>query len=169
MSVFGASVQRTHLEIISLLTSNTHGGITTNMECSMMPTTTQQMPNCSHIMFTNDSPCFDIFPVTWATSKGLTSSIQCRSECLTTIRSGFSTSSRCMNSWTSTMQSRHPCLLTMTSHLKIGPMRKFLNGMGRRWRKWAGTCLELYPSPCKAEAPLSVPYSITQLSAHWHC
>jgi hypothetical protein len=36
MAVFGATFQRTNLEIMSLLTSNTHGGITTYMECSPM-------------------------------------------------------------------------------------------------------------------------------------
>jgi hypothetical protein len=36
MSVFGASVQRPNLEIMSVLTSNTSGGITTYIECSAM-------------------------------------------------------------------------------------------------------------------------------------
>jgi hypothetical protein len=38
MSVFGASVQRTTLEMMSLLTSNTPGRITTYIEHSAMPT-----------------------------------------------------------------------------------------------------------------------------------
>ena len=63
MSVFGASVQRTNLEIMSLLTSNTPGGITTYIERSAMPTPRQPMPNSRHAMFTEDSMCFDIFPV----------------------------------------------------------------------------------------------------------
>jgi len=47
------------------------------------------------------------------------------------------------NGLTSTMRYGYPSLPTMTSHQKLSHMRKFLNGMGRRWRKWAGTCLEL--------------------------
>jgi hypothetical protein len=62
MSVFGASVQRTNLEIMSLLTSNTHGGITTYNEQSAMPATNQRIPNSTHTMFTEDSRYFDIFP-----------------------------------------------------------------------------------------------------------
>jgi len=135
MSVFGASVQRTNLEIMSLLTSNTPGGITTYIERSAMPTPRQPMPNSRRAMFTEDSTCFDIFPVSWETSLSPTSSIQCRSACLITSRSGFSNSWRRTNGSTSTMQSGYPCLLTTTSHQKISHMKKFLNAMGRRWRK----------------------------------
>jgi len=92
MSVIGASVQRTNMEIMSLLTSNTPGGITTYMEHSAMPTRRQQMRNSRRAMFTEDSTCFDIFPVSSGTSLSPTSSRQCRSACLTTSRSGFSTS-----------------------------------------------------------------------------
>jgi len=63
MSVFGASVQRTNLEIMSLLTSNTPGGITTYIERSAMPTPRQPMPTSRGAIFTEDSTCFDIFPV----------------------------------------------------------------------------------------------------------
>jgi len=143
MSVFGAIVQRTNLEIISLLTSNTPDGITTYIERSVMPTARQPMPNSRHAMFTEDSTCFDIFPASWATSLSPTCSIQCRSACLTSSRSGFSTSWRGTNGSTSKMQSGYPCLLTTTSNQKISHMKKFLNGIGSRWRKWAGTCLEL--------------------------
>jgi len=119
MSVFGASVQRTNLVIMSLLTSNTPGGITTCIEHTAMRTTRQLMTNTHRAMFSEDSTCFDIFPVSWATSLSPTSSIQCISACLTTSRSGFSTAWRCTNASTSTMQSGYLCLLTMTSHQKI--------------------------------------------------
>jgi len=92
MSVFCASVQRTNLEIMCILTRNTPGGITTYIARSVMPTLRQRMPNSRRAMFTEDSTCFDIFPVFWAISRSPTSSIQCRSACLTTSRSGFSTS-----------------------------------------------------------------------------
>jgi len=143
MSGFGASVQRTNLEIMSLLTSNAPGRIITYIERSAMPTPRQQMPNSRCAMFTGDSTCFDICHVLWATSLSTTSSIQCRSACLTASRSGFSTSWRRTNGSTSTMQSGYPWLLTTTSHQKISHMKKSLDGMGRRWRKWAGTSVEL--------------------------
>jgi hypothetical protein len=92
MSVFGASVQRTNLEIICILTSNTPGGITTYIERSAMPTPRQPMPISRRAMFTKDSTGFDTFPVLCATSLSKTSSIKCISACLTTSRSGFSTS-----------------------------------------------------------------------------
>jgi len=143
MFVFGVIVQRTNLQIMSLLKRNTPGRITTNLGRSVMATPREPIPNSRHAMFTEDSTWFDIFPVSWPTSRSLTSSIQCRWPSLTTSRRGFSTSGKCMNSSTCTMQSGHQCLLTTTSHQKKSHMRKFLNGMGRRWRKWAGTCLEL--------------------------
>jgi hypothetical protein len=59
----GVSVQRTNLEIMSLLTSNTPGRITTYIECSAMPTPRQPMLNSRRAMSTEDSTCFDIFPV----------------------------------------------------------------------------------------------------------
>ena len=143
MSVSGTSVQGTNLEIMCILTSNTPGGITTYRECSAMPTPRQPKPNSRRSMLTEDPTGFDTFPVLWGTSLSPTSSIQCRLACFTTSRSGFSTSWRRMNGSTSKMQSGYPCLLTTTSHQKISHMRKFLNGMGRRWRKWVGTCLDL--------------------------
>jgi len=87
-----------------ILTSNTPGGITTYIECSAMPTRRQWMPNSRRAMFTEDSMCFDVFPVLWATFLSPTSPIQYRLSCLTTSRSGFSTSWRRTNGSTSTMQ-----------------------------------------------------------------
>jgi hypothetical protein len=63
MSVLGASVQRTNLEIMFLVTSNTPGGITTYIERLAMPTPRQLMPNCHRAMVTEDSTWFNIFPV----------------------------------------------------------------------------------------------------------
>ena len=63
MSVYGVSVQRTNLEIMSLLKSNTPGGITTYTERSAMPTPRQPMPKSLRAMFTGDSTYYDIFPV----------------------------------------------------------------------------------------------------------
>jgi len=101
----------------------------------------QPMPHSRQAIFTEDSTCVNIVHESWATSRSPTCSIQCRSTCLTTSRSEFSTSWGCTNGLTSTMQSGFPCLLTTTSHQKSSHMGKFLNGMGRRWGKWAGTCL----------------------------
>ena len=140
---FSCECPRTNLEVMSLLQSNTPGRITTYIGCSAMPTPRQPMPNSRCTMSTKDSTCINIYPVLWATSRSQTSSIQCRSVCWATSRSGFSTSGRYTNGSTSTMQSGYPCLPTRTSHQKISHMRKFLSGLGRRWRKWAGTCLEL--------------------------
>jgi len=95
--------------------------------------------------------------------------IQCRSVCLISSRSGFFTSWRRMNGSTSTMQYGYPCLLTTTSPQKLSYLRKFLNGMGRRWRKGARTCLDLQPRLYEDEAPLSVPYSMALLSSHGNC
>ena len=74
MSVFGASVQRTNLEILSVLRCNTPGGITTYIECLGMPTPRQPMPKSSHAMLMENSTCFDIFSVSSAISPGPTSS-----------------------------------------------------------------------------------------------
>jgi hypothetical protein len=63
MSVFGVYVQSTNMEIMSLLPSNSPGGITTYIEHSAMPTPRQPIPNSRHAMLTEDSTCFDIFPV----------------------------------------------------------------------------------------------------------
>jgi len=143
MFVFGVSVQRMNLEIMSRLTSNTPSRITTYVQRSVMATPRQPMPNSCRAMFTKHSTCCDIFPVSWTTSLSPTSSIQCNLGCLTTCRSGFSTSWSHTNGSTSTMQSGYPCLLTTTSHQIISHMKMFLNAMGRGWRKWAGTYLLL--------------------------
>jgi hypothetical protein len=63
MSVFVSSVQTTYLEIISLLTSNTTGGITIYIEPTAMLTPRQLMLNSRHAMSTHDTTCFDILPV----------------------------------------------------------------------------------------------------------
>jgi len=128
----GASVQRMNLEFMSILTSNTHCGITTYIECLVMPTPRQPMCNSGRTMFTQDSTCMDIFPVSWVTSRSLSSSIQCTSASLTSSRCGCSTSLRCKNRSTSTMKSGYLCPLTMTSHIKISHMRNFFNGMVTR-------------------------------------
>jgi len=170
MSVFGESVQRTNLQNMSLLLSITPGGVTTYIKCSVLPTPRQPMPISRRAISTEDSTGFDIFPVSWATSWRPTSSTQFRLACLTTSdTSGYSTSSWHTNGLTSTMQSGYPCLLTTTSHQKISHVRKFLNGMGRRWKTWAGTCLELEPSLYEVQAPLRVPYSLARLRADRHC
>jgi len=171
MFVFGMIVQRKHMAIMSLQTGNTPTGITTHMERSVMPIPGQPMQNSRLAMFTKDSTCFDIFPASWATTRSLSSSIQWRSACLSSSRSGFLTSWTRADGWTSTMQSGYPSLLSTTSHQNICYMRQFLNGMGRRWREWASTCWELWPEPYVAAAPLIVPYSITQWSPQrpcWH-
>jgi len=62
-SVFGASVQRSNLEIMSLLTSNTPGGITTCIEGSAMPTPGQPIQNSGRNMSIEDATCFNIFTV----------------------------------------------------------------------------------------------------------
>jgi len=143
MSVFGVSVERMTLEIMSLLTSNTPGGITIYIECSAIPTPRQPIQIPPHTIFTKDLRCIDIFPVSGVTSWCLTSSIQCRSAFLTTSRSGLSTSWWYTKGSTSTMQYGYPCLLTATSHQNSSQMRNVLNGNGRRCRKRGSTCLEL--------------------------
>jgi hypothetical protein len=59
MSDLGARVQRLNMEIMSLLTSNTPSGITTNQEHSAMQTPRQPMGNCRHTIGTEDSMYFD--------------------------------------------------------------------------------------------------------------
>jgi len=54
ISLFGVSVQRTNLQIMSLLPSNTPGWITTYIERSAMPTPRQPMLNSRCAMFTKD-------------------------------------------------------------------------------------------------------------------
>jgi len=148
---------------------NTPGRITTYIECSAMPPPRPLILNSCQAMSTEDSMGFKIITVSWTTCRSPTSSIQCRSACLTTPNSGFSTSSSSTISMTSRIQSVYSWLLTTTSHKKICHLRRILIRMGRRWKKWAGTCVGLLHSLYEAEAPLSVTYSIEQLSAHWHC
>jgi hypothetical protein len=62
MLASGVSVQRTNLVIMSLLTSNTHGGITTYKDCSEMPTPRPRMPNISRAMFTKGWKMFEHIP-----------------------------------------------------------------------------------------------------------
>jgi len=137
MSVLGASIQMMNLEIMSHLTSNTPGVITTYIERSPIPTPRQPKRNRRCAMFTKDSIGLNIFPVSWAASRRLTYSIPCRSACLTPSRSAFSTSWKHTNGSTSTMQSGYLHLLATTSYQIISHMRMFLNGMGRRWGKCA--------------------------------
>jgi hypothetical protein len=54
MSAMATSVQRMHVEIIFLLTSNTPGGITIYIERSGLPTARQLMLKTRHAMFTDD-------------------------------------------------------------------------------------------------------------------
>jgi hypothetical protein len=63
MSVFSPSVQRTNLEMMCILSSSTPGGITTYIECSVMPTPRQPMPNSVCAMLTENSMYFNTFPV----------------------------------------------------------------------------------------------------------
>jgi hypothetical protein len=62
MSVFGASVQRPNLVIMSFLTRNTPGRITTYFNRSTMPKPRwpKLITHCA--MFTDVSTCLDIFP-----------------------------------------------------------------------------------------------------------
>jgi hypothetical protein len=53
----GASVLITNLQIMSLLTSHTAGGITNYMEHSAMSTAREPMPNSLHAIFTENSKC----------------------------------------------------------------------------------------------------------------
>jgi hypothetical protein len=99
-------------------------------------------------MSTEDSMCFDIFPALWATSRSPNSSIQCRSACLTTSRCESSTSWRHMNSFTSTMQSGYPCLLTTTLHHKVSHMRKFPNCYRGNNTSWQYTSWLVYVLRC---------------------
>jgi hypothetical protein len=63
MSLFGTSIPRTNLEIMSLLRRSTHAGTTTHIERSAMPTPVQPIPNSRRAMFTRNSTYFNIFPV----------------------------------------------------------------------------------------------------------
>jgi len=54
MSVFGASIPRTNLEILLLLTSNTPSGITTYIGRTAMATPRRPMPNSCPAFFTED-------------------------------------------------------------------------------------------------------------------
>jgi hypothetical protein len=63
MSVFGASVQRINLGIVSLIPTNTSSGMTTYIERIAMLTPRQPMLNSRRTMFTKDSMCFHMIPV----------------------------------------------------------------------------------------------------------
>ena len=58
-----ATVTRTNLEIIYLLTCNTPGRIRTYIERCAISIPMQPMPNSHRAMFTEYSKCFDIFAV----------------------------------------------------------------------------------------------------------
>jgi hypothetical protein len=133
---------RTNLQIMFLLTSNTPREITTYRKCSASPTQWQPMLNFHHALLTEDSMFFEILPVLYVTSYWLTSSRKCWSACSTTLRRGFCTWWRRTNRSTCTMPSNYPCLLMTSSQETICQLRTFLNGMGRRWRKQAGICME---------------------------
>jgi hypothetical protein len=63
MSVIGASIQRTNLEIIYHVRNNNPSGITTYIEHSAMPTLQQLMLNSCNFIFTMQSMCIAIFLV----------------------------------------------------------------------------------------------------------
>jgi hypothetical protein len=92
MSVFSASVQRTKLEIMSLLTCNTPSGITTYIERSAMPTQLKAMLNAHRKMCTMHSTSLHIISVSLATFESAISTIPCRFACLPRARCGWSTS-----------------------------------------------------------------------------
>jgi hypothetical protein len=146
MSIFGMTVQRTNLEIMSLLTTTIPGGIRIYIERSAMPRHRQPMPNTLHAMFTENSTFDVIFLDLWETSQSPTSSIQWKSACLITSRIRLSPSCKGKNGTTSTMQYNYPYLLTPTSHEKLSHMRIIPNGIERSWRKYAGSYLELWYS-----------------------
>jgi hypothetical protein len=60
---FPSECSKTRLEIVSLRTSNTPGGITTCIKHSAMPTPRQPMPNSRRAMSNKDSTWFNILPV----------------------------------------------------------------------------------------------------------
>jgi len=169
MSVFRASIQRMKLEIISLLPSNTAGGITIYIECTAMPIPRQPMLDSRRAMFTHYISYVNVFHVSGAASQSPTPSIPWSSVCLTTCSCGFSTSWRHTNGLTSTMESAYLCLLNRMLHKKISQLKKFFNAMGKRWRTWASTSLELYHGLYEVEALLSFPYRFIQLWADRHC
>jgi len=63
MAVFGASVQSTNLDSMSLLISNTPGWITTYVERWSLPPPRQPGTNCHGAKFVEDSTCVDTFCV----------------------------------------------------------------------------------------------------------
>jgi hypothetical protein len=58
-----ASIQRTNFQIMSLLTGDTPGRSETNINYSAMLTAMQPMRNSCRAMFTEESICFNIFPI----------------------------------------------------------------------------------------------------------
>jgi len=63
MSALGASVQRMNLNIMSHLTSNTPGGISTNKERTVMKTPRQPMLDCHRAPLRKNEICFDMFQI----------------------------------------------------------------------------------------------------------
>jgi hypothetical protein len=143
MSVSGLTVQRKNLVIICILMSKTPSGITTDIERSAVATQREQSAKCRQDMFTDNSTYFDTFPVLCTTSLILTSFIHCSSACWFTTRSGYFTVWRRTNRWQSIMQSCNRGLLISTSHRKESHMKKFVNQMEKRSRKWVGIEWEL--------------------------
>jgi hypothetical protein len=112
-------------------------------------------------MFSADSTNFDIIPVLWATFLCPTSSIQCRSACLTTSTSGFCTARRCKNGSTSMMQSGYPCLLTTTSHKNKVIWRIF----SMEWKGDEGN--QLVPAwSCNSDSTRRKPHSASHIQLH---
>jgi hypothetical protein len=62
MSMFRVTVERTNLEIMSLLTTNIPGGIRIYIVRYAMPRHRQPMPNTRHAMFTENSMFDVMFP-----------------------------------------------------------------------------------------------------------
>ena len=123
-----------------------------------MPTPRQPMPNSHCAMFSEDSTCFYIFPVSWVASWSPTSSLQCRLACLFTSRSGFSTSWRGANSSTSTMQYGNLCLLTTTSHQQLSHMKEVSQRNGKEMKEMSwyllGDVTQSLPGASPAQHPI---------------
>ena len=131
MSVYAATVNHRNVNIISFWASDTLSWITTNIECTSRVTQRQRIPNSHGTLFTNDSTCLMLFPVSSVSCWSPTSSMQCWSVCLATTTNGLSTSYWCTNGSTSTMYSGLSYLLIMTTHQTDARW-------GRFSMKWAG-------------------------------
>ena len=100
---------------MSLLTSNTPGGITTYIERSAMPTPRQPMPNSRRAMFTEDWMCFNIFPISWivlATVPGYPAAVRVWN------RTGWS-SSRCYPEYRGTQRVRGRVVTGPRFHITV--------------------------------------------------